>query len=188
VQVLTTGKEKKKEVVTTSGLTPKERPVAMSGTTYKVKTSYGDLYVTINDDKEGNPFEVFATIGKAGGFFAAKSEAICRLTSLALRSGITPQEVIRQIKGIRGPMPSWSEGGMILSLPDAISQILEKHLARDQSKLELKYEKTAAPENNEIKQEIADYGMAPECPECGNVLEIGEGCLKCRSCGYSKCS
>lgn len=188
VQVLTTGKEKKGEKTPAVSLTPRERPAAMKGTTYKIKTSYGDLYVVINDDEEGKPFEVFATIGKAGGFFAAKAEAICRLISLALRSGISPQEVIKQIKGIRGPLPSWSEGGMILSLPDAISQMLEKHISRDQSKLELEYKPSpAADVDNQLKEDIADFGMAPECPECGNVLEIGEGCLKCRACGFSKC-
>lgn len=213
VQVLTTGKtaatqaEKKEETLPQAPLYKRERPSVMRGTTYKVKTSYGDLYVTINDDDDVHPFEVFATIGKAGGFFAAKSEAICRLVSLSLRAGIPPEEVIKQIKGIRGPMPSWSEGGMILSLPDAVAQILERHISREQPKLGLEYhsptkitkeniaKEQLAPEaavngNNKlnIKRSIADYGNAPECPECGNVLEFNEGCLKCRSCGYSKCS
>jgi len=193
VQVLTTGKEQSKQKEPASmELTPRERPIAMRGTTYKIKTSYGDLYVVINDDEDGKPFEVFATIGKAGGFFAAKAEAICRLISLALRSGIPAKEVIKQIKGIRGPLPSWSESGMILSLPDAISQMLEKHIARDQSKLELEYKpaptEAQANPNGNLSGDIADYGMAPECPDCGNILEIGEGCLKCRFCGFSKCS
>ncbi len=216
VQVLTTGKaEKKKEEVMAirQPVYKRERPLVMHGTTYKVKTSYGDLYVTINDDDEGKPFEVFANIGKAGGFFAAKSEAICRLVSLALRAGIPPEEVIKQIKGIRGPMPSWSDGGMILSLPDAIAQILERHISREQPKLGLEYhaptkvtkdnllrpvgelEKQhvlglgSTPNNNglNLDRSIADYGTAPQCPECGNILEISEGCLKCRVCGYSKC-
>ena len=210
VQVLTTGKSHQKVEVPTTPFYKKERPMAMKGTTYKVKTSYGDLYVTINDDEAGNPFEVFATIGKAGGFFSAKSEAICRLVSLALRAGIPPEEVIKQIKGIRGPMPSWSEGGMILSLPDAIAQILERHLSQRQPALGLAYHQVpqmtkqtitqpVAPVNANqvnnnhngnglnIKRDIADYGDAPECPECGNILEISEGCLKCQVCGFSKC-
>ncbi|OGY46034.1 MAG: ribonucleoside-diphosphate reductase, adenosylcobalamin-dependent [Candidatus Buchananbacteria bacterium RIFCSPHIGHO2_01_FULL_39_8] len=212
VQVLTTGKSTKEKVEPAKPLYKRERPTMMRGTTYKVKTSYGDLYVTINDDEEGNPFEVFANIGKAGGFFAAKSEAICRLISLALRSGIPAEEVIKQIKGIRGPMPSWSDGGMILSLPDAISQIMERHISREQPKLGLEYHAptkvskeslskpvaAANPGNPgnlgnhngnglNLNRSIADYGTAPECPECGNVLEISEGCLKCQACGYSKC-
>jgi ribonucleoside-diphosphate reductase alpha chain len=208
VQVLTTGKShKEKEQTTELSNVPfykRERPTIMRGSTYKVTTSYGDLYVTINDDLQGRPFEVFATIGKAGGFFSAKSEAICRLVSLALRANIPPEEVIRQIKGIRGPMPSWSEGGMILSLPDAIAQILERHIAQNQPKLGLEFHseeqitkegvmtKPAEPKPQNgnglnIKRSIADYGEAPECPECGNLLEISEGCLKCQVCGFSKC-
>lgn len=211
VQVLTTGKAEKKAktIIPQPPLYKRERPAVMRGTTYKVKTSYGDLYVTINDDDQGRPFEVFATIGKAGGFFAAKSEAICRLVSLALRAGIPPEEVIKQIKGIRGPMPSWSDGGMILSLPDAIAQILERHVSREQPKLGLEYHaptkvtkesvskesgvkptaRFSTTNNNlNIKRDIADYGTAPECPDCGNLLEISEGCLKCQVCGFSKCS
>ena len=210
VQVLTTGKSsKQKELVAEVPAVPfykRERPAAMKGTTYKQKTSYGDLYVTINDDDEGHPFEVFATIGKAGGFFSAKSEAVCRLLSLSLRAGIPPEEVVKQIKGIRGPMPSWGENGMILSLPDAIAQILERHVVREQPRLGLEFHNgsqvtkeamarpnivATSPGHNgnglNIKREIADYGTAPECPECGSLLEISEGCLKCRSCGYSHC-
>ena len=195
VQVLTTGRNKEKKetaAVVPQTLIKRSRPPVMRGMTYKVKTSYGDLYVVINDDENGNPFEVFATIGKAGGFFAAKSEAICRLISLSLRSGIPATDVIEQIKGIRGPMPSWSENGMILSLPDAIAQILERHISKQQPKLELdfKNEKKETPPLTTVKsyrQSIADLGQAPECPECGNILEIGEGCLKCRVCGFSRC-
>lgn len=215
VQVLTTGKSKTQEPATAALAAPfykRERPSAMRGTTYKVNTSYGDLFVTINDDEQGKPFEVFATIGKAGGFFSAKSEAVCRLISLALRSNIPAEEVIKQIKGIRGPMPSWTEWGMVLSLPDAIAQILEHHLTREQPQLGLEFhsagqvskESMAKPpiptepalnhngngkngNGLNIKRSIADFGTAPECPECGSLLEIAEGCLKCRSCGFSKC-
>ena len=218
VQVLTTGKSNQEQKKAEGPLRPfykRERPMAMRGTTYKVTTSYGDLYVTINDDEEGKPFEVFATIGKAGGFFSAKSEAICRLVSLAFRAGIPPEEVIKQIKGIRGPMPSWGEGGMILSLPDAIAQIIERHLTREQPSLGLAYHNQVSkeamarpvaanpgpaaanpgnPGNSgnhgnglNIKMDIADYGTAPQCPDCSNVLEISEGCLKCRVCGFSRC-
>ena len=218
VQVLTTGQSHKPDAAPPDAAlaTPfykRQRPAMMRGTTYKIKTSYGDLYVTINDDENSNPFEVFATIGKAGGFFSAKSEAICRLVSLALRAGIPAEEVIKQIKGIRGPMPSWSDGGMILSLPDAIAQIIERHLGQTQQRLGLEYHngnrvtkeeliRPAADPSavmpdiglgsngngvNNLNREIADFGTAPECPECGSILEVAEGCLKCRSCGYSHC-
>lgn len=213
-QVLTTGtKEKAKEgeatteelqtiVSTGVKITPRERPDVISGVTYRLKTAYGKLFVTINDDESGQPFEVFSHLGKAGGFFAAKAEAICRLVSLALRSGVDVREVIGQLKGIRGPTPTWSEDGkMILSLPDGIGQILEKHISREQAKLDLDF-KTSPQATMEAAAEpvdvangfssfsthsLADHGEAPACPECGGMLEIGEGCLKCQSCGYSKC-
>ena len=213
-QVLTTGKKEEKEgekVVATGTvkIVPRERPDIIRGFTYRIKTAYGKLFITINDDKDGQPFEIFSHLGKAGGFFAAKAEAICRLISLALRSGIDPQEIIDQLKGIRGPTPTWSEDGkMILSLPDAIAQVLEKHLTREQTKLNLEFEtaaqlklgnvdETIAAQNLAMNNgfsakakvgSIADYGDLPACPECGRMLELGEGCLKCNFCGYSKCS
>ena len=230
-QVFTTAKkeevkETETEKVVAPGavkIIPRERPDIIHGYTYRMKTAYGKLYVTINDDENGQPFEIFSHLGKAGGFFAAKAEAICRLMSLALRSGIDPEEIISQLKGIRGPTPTWSEDGkMILSLPDAIAQVLEKHLAKEQVKLDLEYETlprsprgeagrpagaekpklenvdaTIAAQNLSMNNgfsakpkfgSIADFGDAPACPECGGMLELGEGCLKCNFCGYSKCS
>ena len=203
------GEGGEKIMATGAKIVPRERPDIIHGCTYRIKTAYGKLFITINDDENGQPFEIFSQIGKAGGFFAAKTEAICRLISLALRSGVDPNEIVAQIKGIRGPTPTWGEEGkMILSLPDAIAQTLEKHLAKDQAKLDLEFE-TA----NQLKLEnidsniaaknlsmsngfsskpkmssLADYGDAPACPECGGMLELGEGCLKCNFCGYSKCS
>lgn len=202
--------EQKEEPVHAFKLSPRVRPNVMGGKTYKIKTGYGNLYVTVNDDEDGKPFEIFATIGKAGGFFAAKSEGICRLVSLALRSGIGSEDVIDQIRGIRGPMPSWSERGMILSIPDAISQILEEHIRGPQQHLPLQVvEENAlagavpktlgateavaisAIEGNSTpiakSRSIADFGGVPQCPECGGVLHMGEGCMICQGCGYSKC-
>lgn len=245
---------------------PRPRPEVVLGRTYKTKTSYGNLFITINDDENGEPFEVFAQIGKSGGVFQAKSEAICRLISLSLRSGVGVLEVVKQLKGIRGPMPSWGKKGMILSIPDAIAQILEEHVSRAQQQLPFDAPQTSqahqesssgsdVQENSEavarqiedalsdsVDQEtdrsenraddseeetgelevdlkasdpnaglfaakmvsdlsdaeqpvkkkvfagsIADLGYAPECPDCSNVLEMGEGCMICRVCGYSKC-
>ncbi len=215
-QVLTTGKtvlnnSQKVPVVppqitpvvvapTGDGLAPRTRPEVLKGTTYKVNTPYGSLYITINDDEQNRPFEVFATIGKNGGFFAAQSESICRLVSLSLRAGVSPEEIVDQIKGIRGPDVSWHDGGQILSLPDAIAKILEKHITRDQQKLDLKLDEpvqaVAAPSvapvvsNGNVykrKNSIANTGYAPACPDCGTMLAIEEGCMKCHACGFSKC-
>lgn len=188
-------KEAKVEIPQTVKIVPRKRPERIVGTTYKITTGYGNLYVTINEDENSEPFEVFTHIGKAGGFFAAKSEAISRLISLALRSGIDIKELVDQLKGIRGPNPIWGEKGMVLSLPDAIGQILEKHIARKQEQLSLDYLKKSQPKpeitstnlNGGRKESLADLGVAPACPDCGQMLEMSEGCLKCQFCGYSKC-
>lgn len=198
VQVLTTGKTEKlqKGDGSTQALTqtikPRVRPDVVHGYTYKTKTAYGSLYVTVNEDENGAPFEVFAQMGKAGGFFAAKVEAIGRLISLALRSNVAPESIIEELKGIRGPSPIWTEEGTILSLPDAISKVLEKHLNRSQMTMGFEKDAKKAESLNGSKRDIktttiADMGVAPACPECGGMLEMGEGCLKCNSCGFSKC-
>lgn len=214
--------ERVQEVMSVSGSTvsikiaPRQRPGAMHGMTYKINTAYGNLFITINEDEHG-PFEVFATMGKAGGFFSAQTEAITRLISIALRSNIAIEEIIEQLKGIRGPDVTFSEDGMIFSLPDAIAKVLERHIKRTQQQLDLP---TAAPVNDPSKQlnvvkvqeqlvetlsektvksgdatlmqrtqkiSIANLGSAPVCPTCANMLIFAEGCMKCEACGYSKC-
>ncbi|HEX5430055.1 MAG TPA: adenosylcobalamin-dependent ribonucleoside-diphosphate reductase [Patescibacteria group bacterium] len=128
-----------------NNISPRKRPDVMQGSTYKITTAYGNLYVTINEDQFG-AFEVFSQLGKAGGFFGAQTEAICRMISLALRSGISIGNVIEQLKGIRGPDPVFHNGERILSLPDAIANVLENHLKRGQTELKLEFPKVAAPE------------------------------------------
>ena len=186
---------------------PRERPDVMRGVTYRTRTSYGNLFVTINEDEQG-PFEVFSSLGKAGGFFHAQTEAICRMISLALRSGIAINEIIDQLKGIRGPDIIFANGGTIHSLPDAIGQVLESHIKRGQTELGLKFGKEESPSvgtpemigSAEVKSSqsqignghsettsVANMGYAPACPDCGNMLMMAEGCLKCDLCGFSKC-
>jgi len=189
-------------------IAPRKRPDVMHGSTYKVSTAYGNLYVTVNQDANG-PFEVFSQLGKAGGFFGAQTEAICRMISLSLRCGISLKDVVEQLKGIRGPDVSFSAAGRILSLPDAIAQVLENHINRGQTELQLDFKPTE-PKIEAKKEElvletvtqeyktgntmmtasrasIADMGHAPACPECSNMLVMAEGCMKCDMCGYSKC-
>ena len=184
---------------------PRERPDVMRGVTYRTRTSYGNLFVTINEDEHG-PFEVFSSLGKAGGFFHAQTEAICRMISLGLRSGIAITEVIDQLKGIRGPDIVFANGGTIHSLPDAIGQVLESHIKRGQTELGLKFDKNEVPQvesaspsfdsrggrgSSELEAQaqtsIANLGHAPACPDCSNMLIMTEGCLKCDLCGFSKC-
>jgi len=190
---------------------PRERPVEMQGTTYKLNTPYGSLFVTINEDEHG-PFEVFAQLGKAGGFFAAQSEALCRMISLGLRSGVAVEEIIKQLKGIRSTEVAFNQGEIIYSLPDGIAKTMEKHINRKQQSLQLQF-KQAEPAKLDLKEEVkmtvsegpvevnsaaqfqpkqqkvsmADYGHAPICPDCSSMLVMAEGCMKCEICGYSKC-
>ena len=184
-------------------LEPRKRPETLSGKTYKVKTGYGNLYVTVNNDDVGVPFEVFATIGKSGGFFQEQSEAICRLISLSLRSGIKVEEIIDDLKGIRGPMPTLTAKGTVLSLPDAIGRILEEHARNGQqtglfedavveanvgNKVEAPSAVAVTGPTAEKKVSLADYGNPVGCPDCGERLTMAEGCISCKSCGFSRCT
>jgi ribonucleoside-diphosphate reductase alpha chain len=162
---------------------PRRRPQVTSGQTEKVSTGCGSLYITINEDENGL-CEVFLRMGKSGGCLASQSEAVGRLISLALRSGIDINSIFRQLRGIRCPQPAWGKGGMILSCSDAIGQVLERHLNHVPPPVLL--EPTVAKAPAAIAgDDLA--GMCPECPECGSLLAMSEGCVVCRSCGYSKC-
>jgi len=149
----------------------KERPETLEGFTTKIKTGLGDLYVTVTE-MDGQPFEVFATIGKSGRSTTAKTEAIGRLISLAFRSGIKVEKVVEQLKGIGGEHPIFQKGGIVRSIPDAISQILEKRYMGDRN-----------GRTNGADNDI----MGAVCPECGEGLSFEEGCMLCHFCGYSKC-
>lgn len=172
---------------------PRSRPEgALLGATYKIKTGYGNLYITVNDGHDNLPLEVFATIGKSGGFFQEQSEAICRMVSLSLRAGISVREVIDQLKGIRGPMPVMTDRGTVLSLPDAVAQVLEDHLEQRKSGVEANAVKeeilvVAREEVVAGAKQIADFGYMPGCPDCGAELVMAEGCVSCKICGYNRC-
>ena len=196
LQVLTTGQPqpavsgKPKELVKQEAvpelvaqlqhIAPRPRPNLTQGVTERVETGCGSLFVTINEDDQGL-CETFLRIGRSGGCVHAQNEATGRLISLALRSGIEPESIYKQLKGIRCPLPKWSAGDATLSCADAIGKALERYNHR---------------RNNNGKEDRAALhaassnllGLCPECPECGAILERAEGCLTCRSCGYSKCA
>ena len=165
---------------------PRLRPVSTNGETRRIRTGEGSLYITINEDEEGL-CEVFTTIGKAGGNAAAQSEAISRLISLALRSGVNPRSVVRQLKGISGPNPTWENGRLILSTPDAIGKALDDYLKEKEQHLD-----TDASSFDDQKPLIT---MAPSkldpqistCEEGTHDLVNENGCIVCRQCGWSKC-
>ncbi|MCC6396457.1 MAG: adenosylcobalamin-dependent ribonucleoside-diphosphate reductase [Bacteroidetes bacterium] len=169
---------------------PRQRPVRTHGVTERVKTGEGYLYVTINEDESGM-CEVFTTIGKAGGNAAAQSEAISRLISLALRSGIEPREVVKQLKGISGPTSVWDgQGGQILSTPDAIGKVLERYLDERDEIIAFRAAKTkkAKSHHGASHQPAAPRAVTVStCPECGSTVEHVSGCVVCYQCGWSKC-
>lgn len=158
---------------------PRVRPKVVSGKTIKMITGCGNMYVTVNEDEFG-PCEVFTSLGKSGGCTSSQSEAIGRLISLALRSGVKPEKIIEQLRGIRCPSPVIYHGESIFSCADALSKALDIYLQEKQEPSLFEKIKTTKKNNNEL-------GLNPQCPECGSKLEIGEGCATCYSCGYSKC-
>ena len=175
---------------------PRLRPTQTLGLTRRIKTGEGTLYITINEDEKGL-CEVFTTIGKAGGNAAAQSEAISRLISLALRSGVNPQSIVRQLKGISGPNPTWEDGRLILSTPDAIGKALDDYLhEKSQSNNEDKAQLLITMDTDKNQKKSPELEAPTNlsaaklmmCPSCDSRSVVNEGgCLTCQSCGWSKC-
>ena len=164
--------------------TARNRPSITEGKTRRMRTGDGTLYVTVNEDENGL-CEVFTAIGKAGGTVAAQTEAISRLISLALRSGIDPNSIINQLKGISGPNPTWEDGQLILSTPDAIGRALETFVNGDSPSQEKKSQFEIAEEKSS-RGKAGQYGQ--DCNECDGSGIVNEGgCLVCKDCGWSKC-
>jgi len=217
--------------------TPEERPDVVRGFTYRINTNQGRLFVTVNEDERG-PLEVFLQgVGKSGSFTSSYIESIGRLVSMSLRSGISMEEVIDQLQGIRAGQPTMNPGGVfVYSVPDGVAKVLKRYLSDRQAQLKMFSNGSAAvssitqsepaqltkitevTEINEneneneakpvqqvvqVKNDQADQqereeksskyssnnstGDLLECPECGGDLEYAEGCILCRSCGFSKC-
>jgi len=168
---------------------PRPRPKITAGRTIETKTGCGALYVTINEDEHGIA-EVFVQLGKSGGCAASQTEAIGRLLSIALRSWVNPEALIRQLKGIRCPSIGFDEGEIITSCADGVAKVLEKHLKGEYRKISVDLHgiKPLTEFTEEIKEEHKTKLIGGVCPECGNILEYGEGCMTCRMCGFSKCS
>jgi ribonucleoside-diphosphate reductase alpha chain len=125
------------------------------------------LYVTVNVF-EGRPFEVFAQIGHSGYSTMADTEAICRMISLALRSGIGVEKVVKQLRGIGGSSQTFSGGARIYSIPDAIAQVLSRRFLKD-----------------DLAGAVG--GKGEMCPDCGQHMIFQSGCFSCSTCGYSTC-
>ncbi|MDR1434357.1 vitamin B12-dependent ribonucleotide reductase [Candidatus Endomicrobiellum devescovinae] len=193
VQVLNLA-SKKEEQILPKEAKPRMRPMKTTGFTFLMHTGCGKMYVTINEDDKG-ACEVFTQLGKSGGCTSSQAEAISRLISLALRSGVNQNEIISQLKGIRCPSPTLAQGGAILSCADAVAKALEAY-NREKMSHELfssgKQSVNILP-ISESSQYAHDsntnlMGACPQCPECGEMLAFSEGCVVCHGCGYSKCS
>ena len=198
-QVLSTGETGSKESgegdvgeISPTVRVMKDRPRQIRGITERVHTGHGNMYVTINFQEEGKPFEVFSTLGKAGGCDSAQLEAISRLASLALRSGVGVNDVVEQLKGITC-CPFWDEGTLVRSGPDAVALALQRYM-------EGNAEETEPAESKAVQMQFVpepmyqngngNGGAAPtarKCPDCNTPVIYQEGCLMCISCGWNKC-
>jgi ribonucleoside-diphosphate reductase alpha chain len=170
---------------------PRQRPQSIRGITERVRTGHGNMYVTINFDEQDKPFEVFGNLGKAGGCDSAQLEAISRLVSLALRSGIAPDAVLEQLRGITC-CPAWDEGTLVRSGPDAVALALERHTSGENTGRS--HAATDAVQMKFAPEVVANgngngngHVAARKCPDCNTAVIFQEGCLMCLSCGWNKC-
>ena len=182
----------------------RSRPDMLRGTTRRIETPLGTLYVTITEDDRAQPFEIFMSLGKAGGALMADVEAIGRLISLALRSGIPLKEVHRQLRGISSDRSIGLGPNKVMSVPDAVGIAVEKWM---QDKAGVQQEllpgssiaiTSELPTVTQMSQVVTQGGeqysmshgqpvLAGACPDCGSQLEFAEGCNKCHVCGFSEC-
>jgi len=178
----------------------RSRPDILKSTAIRKETPLGTMFVHITEDDKGQPFEVFINLGKAGGPAMADAEAVGRLISLALRSGISIQQVHRQLRGISSDRAVGLGANKVLSVPDAIGIALEDWMRSKQGvqqELLAGATPTAAPAPApmvtagaaQMQFESVSGGDAfiGTCPDCGSQLEFAEGCVKCHVCGFSEC-
>jgi len=163
--------------------TVRPRPHCLEGRTYRLGTPLGTAYITINVNGEGEPFEIFLNVGKAGSDTAAVAEAIGRLISLILRipSPLSAtrrlKQVVKQLKGIGGGRPLGFGRDRVRSLPDGVAQVLAEHLGM-----------VEPPGEAKMAEQLPLFSTGDLCPECGHATLVNEeGCRKCYACGYSEC-
>ncbi|MEE8573891.1 MAG: vitamin B12-dependent ribonucleotide reductase [Thermodesulfobacteriota bacterium] len=211
MQVLTRGSEKQKAIEESAesqaSAHPKPRGDVAFGVTKKIKTGCGNLYIIINADEEGRPFEIFTQIGKAGGCVASQCEAMGRMTSLALRSGIQPAEIVNQMRGISCHLPVGYGSEKVMSCADAMAKALDWYLRYHRGVVESTAKGDGAAsaipgaiigqdklltQSMEMPTDKLDFTLAEvfkrgACPDCGGTVEHADGCVVCRGCGYTEC-
>jgi ribonucleoside-diphosphate reductase alpha chain len=174
----------------------RSRPDLLRGATRRVETPLGTMYVNITEDDKGQPFEVFISLGKAGAPLMSDVEAIGRLISLALRSGVPMQEVYRQLRGISSDRVVGLGPNKVLSVPDAIGIAIEKWIQDKQGiqqdllggTVEQAAVRTSVtPEGTVVERAAEGSDFIGACPDCGSQLAFAEGCAKCHVCGFSEC-
>jgi ribonucleoside-diphosphate reductase alpha chain len=173
----------------------RSRPELLKGAVRRVETPLGTMYVTITEDEKGQPFEVFMSLGKAGGALMADVEAMGRLISLALRSGIPMKEIHRQLRGISSDRVIGLGASKVMSVPDAVGIAIERYMQDKQGIQQDLLQPSPAPTVPRVVTQGAEQvvlgglqeTMLGACPDCGSQLEFAEGCAKCHVCGYSEC-
>ncbi|HEU4681473.1 MAG TPA: vitamin B12-dependent ribonucleotide reductase [Gemmatimonadales bacterium] len=179
----------------------RSRPEVLRGTTRRVESPLGTLYVNITEDDRGQPFEVFMSLGKAGGALMADVEALGRVISLALRSGIPMSEIHRQLRGISSDRVMGLGPSKVLSVPDAVGIAIERYMREKEGIQQELLPRTdlsggvptelAATPLSTSGEQMMFTGMretlSGACPDCGSQLEFAEGCMKCHVCGFSEC-
>ena len=184
-QVLSTGADRESGDGREMTRTSRDRPRTMTGLTERFRTGHGNMYVTLNFGESGKPFEIFTNLGKAGGCDSAQLEAVSRLASMALRSGVDPAEIIHNLQGITC-CPAWDDGTQIRSAPDAMAHMLKRHYSGSG-------EEDGSGGNGsageETRREDVGYGRL-RCPDCNARVEFREGCETCTgpACGWNRCS
>lgn len=169
----------------------KPRPNVLNGRTHKVMTPLGKAFISINEDQNGDIFEVFINVGRAGSDVTADAEAIGRLISLTFRipseysSNQVAQKVITQLRGIGGSSSTGFGADRVRSLADAVAKVIEQHQATKVAQEPIHIEQA---ENATLWIAPKSNSAADMCPECGSAsLRFIEGCQKCELCGFSKC-
>jgi ribonucleoside-diphosphate reductase alpha chain len=184
----------------------RSRPDLLRGMTRRIETPLGTAYVTITEDDKAQPFEIFISLGKAGAPLMADVEAIGRLISLGLRSGIPMSEIHRQLRGISSDRVIGLGPNKVMSVPDAIGIAIEKWMQEknegvQQDLLALQAPGSLSPRPvavqppspnaeqalAELESPRREQSFVGACPDCGSQLEFAEGCMKCHVCGYSEC-
>ncbi|MHB1312862.1 MAG: vitamin B12-dependent ribonucleotide reductase [Gemmatimonadaceae bacterium] len=182
----------------------RSRPDKLRGTTIRRETPLGVMFVNITEDEKGQPFEVFINLGKAGGSAMADAEALGRMVSLSLRSGIPLMEIHKQLRGISSDRAVGLGPNKVLSMPDAVGQALYEWWQDKQGVQTDLLSEPVAPQSStpvapmvavpvtvgaqQMMRSASDTGeFIGSCPDCSSQLEYAEGCVKCHVCGFSEC-